>query len=242
MINDLQIPNTQWVDWSAMPAFPDQPGTFVLLLKPHCTLPHHRRIEHRPVLHSMQIGGEGYEVLFIRETESLHESIVHCLINGMVHKCDVRKSLGFMLGFRTIGRKNIKGETEAGFTAANEYEITDWLKKNTCLVFWMGVDHEKTLNLIRTYDPPLNYEREIKSKDNAGFLADLHSLRTRPIGEAGESASWYHNGKRHKTDAEQTMFLDQKKSRQDKDFWRSFVFALSVAIVLLLVNLILWSR
>ncbi|MBR0037039.1 MAG: hypothetical protein IJP70_05305 [Bacteroidales bacterium] len=238
----MELTNSQWVDWSMMPVFPSQSGTYVLLLRQRCTLPLCSRITHHPVCCSMQVGGEGFDVLYIGETDSLRQTLDYDLINGMAYKNDIRRSLGALFGFRTRGRKSVNGQLEQNYTPADEYEITDWIRKNTYLIFWTKRDSEQLSDLINTYDPPLNYTRGAASETNAKFMTDLLKARNLPIGAEREIAYWNHNGQKRSTDAERTLFFDRHKSRQDKDFWMSFIFALSVAIFLLIINLILWSR
>ncbi len=190
----------------------------------------------------MQVGFDDFQVLYVSETPSLLQTINQSLINGMVFKNDLRKTLAGLMGFRTHGRKNAHGRWEANCAMADEYYITEWIKQNTYLMCWEGRNPKQFFELLSTYDPPLNLDYRGASQQNRHFKEEVQQLRNRPIGSPRLSTYWYHNGHKQSLGSSDGSLLDGGgNARQDKDFWVSFVFALSMAMVLVTGFLILSS-
>lgn len=151
---------------------PDQPGNYILCLKPNSNFPTASII---PELTEF----EGLKVIYTGKTKvSLRKRDYKQHFTGNnAGRSTLRKSLGVLLGYKQIPRDKNPSNGKTKFGNSDEEKLSDWMCKNLILFFLPTSDFSDIeIDLINHFNPPLNLQSN-HNHINADFRELLSALR-----------------------------------------------------------------
>lgn len=151
----------------------------MFLLKKNTTLPM-KGIDNTPVFHDIEINGKEYQILYTGiASKSLRQRIGKNHFGENAGRSTLRLSLGSLMGLTKIYRDDRRKHLK--FKAADEQRLTDWMRRNLVVLFYINPDCENDEeSMIATLNPPLNLDKNHCS-ENAGFRAELSHLRSKKV-------------------------------------------------------------
>lgn len=163
-------------------AIPNEPGNYIVCLKPECSLPGNEIPEYKTI----NILGLTANVVYTGiSKDSLYNRIYKIHLTGNnAGKSTLRKSLGSLMNLPFTHRDknpNPIKSPKTKFKDEDESKLTLWMKENLFFLFVATPNCEtEEEELINTFNPPLNLDKN-KNTVNAAFRAHLSVLRNRPI-------------------------------------------------------------
>ena len=166
-------------------ALPDEPGSYLIVLRNNSSLPDVAGISVKPVLIPFDYKGEKYGVVYVgKSSKSLRKRDLRQHFSGNAAISTFRKSIGCLLGFPLIMQDGSQGQNgKAKFCVKDEEAVTKWMKDNLLLFYNVNVAcKEAEKELIRVYDPPLNIQGGGNGA-NQSFRTELSRLRASAASE-----------------------------------------------------------
>ena len=148
---------------------PDEPGNYILCLKPNANLPK------VPISLSFT-NFNGLNVIYTGKTKtSLRKRVFGQHLEGNnAGKSTLRKSLGVLFGYKQVPRDKKPDSTKTKFGQADEEKLTVWMRNNLIMFFLPTPEFDGIeIELINHFNPPLNIDN-----NNTEIRAWLKKMRS----------------------------------------------------------------